>query len=263
MLTEVRELSSSEILERIRQGNKQAEQQMVEQYWRGLTFVLNSQCKDPDLVQDIAQETFIIVLNKARNGEIHNTNALASFIRQTGVNLVIAHFRKEKSRKTDAYSPFDFQFPSNDPDVYKRVTESQLLNVVEQTLAQLPMQRDRDLITKYFVENIEKQQLCDQFDITPAHFDRVLFRARQRLKDLLKQRLNADISQLSLAHLLSIPLLAILFAPVAENSTHYVRGTESKTHFANNDYRVKQEPHVTERTFSTLNKDVIWEQHNG
>lgn len=263
MLTEVKELSSSEILERIRHGNKQAEQQMVAQYWRGLTFVLNSQCNDPELVQDIAQETFIIALNKARNGGILNSNALASFIRQTGVNLVISHFRKEKSRKTDAYSPIDIQFPSNAPDVYNRASESELLKVVEEALAQLPTQRDRELIIKYFVENVEKQLICEQFYITPAHFDRVLFRARQRLKELLKQRLNVDIANLSLAHLLSIILSMILFSQISENFYQQVRDFAEQAHSTNNVNKVIQGVHVSTNTFSLLKQAVTREQYNG
>lgn len=196
--------SSSDILQDIKNGNKQAESKLVEQYWRGLIFVLKNQCQDPDLIHDLAQDTFVIVINKARSGDIENPHALSAFIRQVGVNLVIAHFRKEKRRKTDVDDNIDVQFPDKAPSIRQSLGNAQLADLVRQVMDELPNQRDRELLYRYFVYGHTKQHICDEFDLTLAHFDRVLYRARARLKSLLLKKVNADPSITTISHLLSL-----------------------------------------------------------
>jgi RNA polymerase sigma-70 factor (ECF subfamily) len=207
MLSGAEVSSPSDILQDIRNGDKQAEKELVERYWRGLIFVLNNQCHDPDLTNDLAQDTFIIVINKARKGDIENPAALGAFIRQVGVNLVIAHFRKESRRKTDVDENIDIQFPDRAPSIQQSLGEKELTQVVKQVMDELPNQRDRELLYRYFVYGHTKQQICDDFELTLAHFDRVLYRARARLKKNLLQKVKSDPTNSTISHLFSIILV--------------------------------------------------------
>ena len=74
-------VSPDVLLERIRNGDKQAEEALVSQYWRGLHYIVNRQTSDAELAADIAQDAFVVVITKARKGEIENAAAIASFIR--------------------------------------------------------------------------------------------------------------------------------------------------------------------------------------
>ncbi|MEM7360794.1 MAG: sigma-70 family RNA polymerase sigma factor [Pseudomonadota bacterium] len=173
-------------------GNAAAEQALVEQYWKGLYFILKKRCNDPQLAADLVQDTFIIVISKARNGEIKTPEALTAFVRQTGVNLMLAHFRKENRRATEAYGEVNIEIPDQKSNLTRAVESGQTLELVQQLINELTVERDRDILMSYFVKEEDKGKICERLDLTTAHFDRVLFRARARLKQLVEFKLGGE-----------------------------------------------------------------------
>ena len=93
--------SPESLVNRIIKGDSLAENQLVERYWKSLIYILGRRTNDADLTQDIAQDTFLVVISKVRNGQLENPSAIGAFIRNIGINLVIAHYRKEVRRKTE------------------------------------------------------------------------------------------------------------------------------------------------------------------
>ena len=63
------------------------------------------------------------------------------------------------------------------------------------------------MLYRYFVYGQGKQVICAEFDISTEHFDRVLYRARKRLKQMMQVKLGIDLQKVSLNHLLSIGLI--------------------------------------------------------
>ncbi len=201
--------SSGQLVERIQSGDVDAETDLVNKYWQTLYFIINRRASDPELAADITQETLAIVISKARSGQIENSLALASFIRQTGINLLIASFRKETRQKTDACEHIDLQVAHNQLDLSELINQQQLINAVEQILEELSTQRDRDLLLRYFVYGQSKQIICLELALSDAHFDRVLYRARHRLRQTLKIKFNIDTEKLSLSSILMVLLVVL------------------------------------------------------
>jgi RNA polymerase sigma-70 factor (ECF subfamily) len=199
--------SPEELVARIHAGDRDAEQELVSIYWRALYFILNRRAEDPELAADITQETFIVVINKARQGGISNPSAISAFIRQVGINLLIGNYRKEARQKTDLHDDIQVNVPDNMYSIQESVDSEQLAKLVKQIIEELPTKRDKDILYRYFVYGQSKQVLCREFELTPAHFDRVLHRARQRLKQLLEVKLGIDLRVTSLSSLLSIVFL--------------------------------------------------------
>lgn len=183
---------ASSLVERIGAGDKRAENELVTKYWKSLYFILNRRCNDNQLASDIAQDAFIVVISKARNGEIRNPEALSAFIRQTGVNLLIGHFRKETRRATDVHGDVEFEIPDQKSNVARAVEANQTLKLVQQLISEMTVERDRDLLVSYYAKEEEKSSICDRLELTPAHFDRVLFRARKRLKQLIDFKMGGE-----------------------------------------------------------------------
>ena len=183
---------AGELLARILNGDSSAETELVNRYWKSLRFILNRRCNDTQLASDIAQDTFIVVIAKARNGEINTPEAIAGFIRQTGVNLLIAHFRKETRRATDTHGEVSFEIPDDKSNVERAVESRDSLKLVQQLIGEMTVERDKDLLMSYYAKEEEKSSICQRLDLTPAHFDRVLFRARSRLKQLIDFKLGGN-----------------------------------------------------------------------
>ena len=210
VLTETVSRSSASpetLLSRIASGERSAEHQLVAQYWRGLLYVLNKRTKDPQLANDLAQDTFLTVLVKARNGEIHNPEAIGAFIRQVGINLFIAHYRKEKGHRTEGFEDIQIDFPCPQANTTEKVTHQQLVEIVLQVVRELPAERDREILKGFYLKNTPKEELCKSLNLSPEHFDRVLYRAKERLRQCLGAKLNVNLSEQGLSHILSISLI--------------------------------------------------------
>jgi len=48
--------------------------------------------------------------------------------------------------------------------------------------------RDRELLVRFYLQEESKEELCRAFGLTELHFNRVIHRARDRFRDLLRQR---------------------------------------------------------------------------
>jgi RNA polymerase sigma factor (sigma-70 family) len=198
------------IVSRIQQGDKNAEQQLVATYYRGIYFILNRQTKNPSLSEDLAQDTFILVIQKAREGIINNPAAINAFIRQIAVNLLIAYIRKESRRDTHSVEDIEIHAPTDQLEISRAIHSEKTLALVEQLINELPTDRDRNILRSYFVYDLSKQQICENLDLSLEHFDRVLFRARQRLKQLISHKFPSNSSsngQNTINTLLSVILL--------------------------------------------------------
>lgn len=183
---------AGDLVVRIGLGDTTAESELVLKYWKSLYFILNRRCNDKQLASDIAQDAFIVVISKARSGEINTPDAIAGFIRQTGVNLLIDHYRKESRRATDAHGEVSFEIPDDKTNVERAVESRVSLQLVQQVIEEMSVDRDRDLLMSYYAKEEAKSSICERLELTPAHFDKVLFRARSRLKQLIDFKLGGS-----------------------------------------------------------------------
>lgn len=191
-------LALTELVQRIRDGDRQAETAMVERYSRGVRFVLLGLTKDPSYADDLHQETFRLVVEKVRRGELREPESLPAFIRQLARNLFIADYRK-KARGPEINSVDDQVFvpPDPGPSPLAHLLHKERAGIVRTLLEELKPVRDREILIRYFIAEQEKDEICADFGLSSRHFNRVLHRARQRLKDLLaryqkRQRLTAS-----------------------------------------------------------------------
>ena len=225
------------LLEKIKLGDRQAEQTLVDKYYNTLRLILVHRSADHELANDLTQEAFIVVLNKARKGEINDPSAIGAFIRNVGVNLLIANYRKENRHKTDTSEDIEIQVTDSAQHIQDKLNSEEVGKLVMQMVKELPTDRDRDLLLRYFVYGHEKREVCDALDLSNAHFDRVLHRARSRLKQILQHKHNVDIDNLSISHLLTISLLSLPLVafqateqPLVEKISDPVRGNFDTLH---------------------------------
>jgi RNA polymerase sigma-70 factor (ECF subfamily) len=51
-------------------------------------------------------------------------------------------------------------------------------------LAELPSERDRQVLFRFYLAEEDKDQICKDLGLSSLHFNRVVFRARERYRDL-------------------------------------------------------------------------------
>lgn len=179
--------SAAALVLRIQGGDAAAEEELVARFSPGLRVLLSRLTRDPALVEDIHQETLALVLTKVRGGELRQPEALAGFLRSTARNLLIGNRRKEQR-----YQPLDAEaerLPSAGtvagmaPQL-RRAMEQEVASQVRELLAELRHARDRELLVRYYLTEEPSHEICQDLDLEPKYFNRMLHRARQRMREL-------------------------------------------------------------------------------
>lgn len=179
---------AAELVARIGRGERDAEAELVERYSRGVLVVLRHVTGDPDLADDLHQETFRVALEKLRAGGIDKPESLSAFLRATARNLATAVFRKRARQKTDADPEQIERVEDTRPSQQAAVERREDAELVRDVLGELRVERDRQLLFRYYIAEDDKQRICAELELSGRQFDRVLFRARQRFRQLLEER---------------------------------------------------------------------------
>ncbi|HEY0783502.1 MAG TPA: sigma-70 family RNA polymerase sigma factor [Thermoanaerobaculia bacterium] len=180
-----------EIARRIRAGDAEAERELVERYSPGLLYHLRQVTRDPFLADDLHQETFRVVLLRLRAGDLEQPEKLAGFILGTGRNLAYGGSRRI-ARRGD-YAPEDAPEPSDPaPGQLDRVLRREAIAAVQRLIGELENPRDREVLLRFHVAEEEKETICADLGLNSLQFNVVLFRARQRFKELVERSRRAD-----------------------------------------------------------------------
>ena len=180
---------------RIEGGDEAAESELFERYSRGLRFMLRRRTGDPDLADDLLQEAFRIVLEKLRGSGLETPAQLSGFLYRTARNLVIADFRK-KDRRQDQDLDKAGPTPDPAPGQLSRIILDEEAELVRRLIDELQPERDRQVLHRFYLLEEEKDTVCTELGLTSLHFNRVLYRAHRRFRDLLvrsrkRQRLRS------------------------------------------------------------------------
>ena len=176
-----------QLAERIGAGDTQAEELLIQRLRPGLQMMLVSRCRDPDLASDLCQDTLIIVLKRLRSRTMEDPSRLAAFAAQTARQLVFDARRRHESRKTDADSDAvdsaQLQAPAVDP-----LDQASIASFVRALLAELPHERDREILRQLYLFENDKPDICKTFSLSSGAFDQIVFRARARLRAMIAAR---------------------------------------------------------------------------
>ena len=177
---------SLDLVERIESGDREAEVELVSRFSRGVRLILLKRTGDPQVAKDLCQDTFVVVIRKLRARELRDASKLASFINRVAVNISIEYFRKEKRfvRSPDGIIGLNApHIDRQDRELDFDAARDQLKGV----LKKLAIGRDQEILRRFYLSDDDKQAICRDLGLTSAHFDRVLYRAKQRMRKLINQ----------------------------------------------------------------------------
>ena len=181
---------AEELVTKIIQGDALAEKAMIERYQRGVSAMLFNRCRDHDLAQEIMQDTWVLIIEKVRADTLNDRTKLAAYIVQTAKNQLIMYYRKDTS---DKHVDFDLvvKFKDGHGEPSQDISAQQKADAIMQTLENMSVQRDSEILKRALLFGDTKKELCEAFGLSEAHFDRVLYRARQRFRELWAKRQQA------------------------------------------------------------------------
>ena len=173
------------LVNKIQIGDQRAEAEFVKVYSDILMSILLNTAQDPDIARDCYQKTLLITLRKIRDGDIRKPESIFAFLSRTAVNVVITH-RRYENRYTNLGDRV-FQLTGGADDAATREKDSETINLLlKNVLNQLPIPRDREILQRFYLHEEDKKSICRDFGLKSEHFDRVLYRAKQRVRLLLE-----------------------------------------------------------------------------
>lgn len=180
--------TASDLARRIAAGDVAAEHDLVVRYSRALTVQLLRLTGSPELVQDLRQETFRIVLERLRRRRLDDPAALAGFLRGTARNLVLAERRRIARQRTTANEAALARAVDPASGQLTAMLLAEQAATVRELIRELSTNRDRQLLLRLYVADEEKESIRVALGLDRLHFNRVVFRARQRFKELFQRR---------------------------------------------------------------------------
>jgi len=169
---------------RIQAGSRRAETEFAEAYSRALLLMLLNRTQNPDIAKDCCQQALFIALIKLRAGKIVKPTSLSSFLRSTAINVARAHFRKER-RYTSLNSELFAVSASSGINAEQEIDCETIRLMLNDILDLLTIERDKEILRRFYLRDEEKSIIRRDLEISAAHFDRVIYRAKGRLRRLL------------------------------------------------------------------------------
>ncbi len=176
------------MLAAIRAGDPRAEERLYARFGRPVALLLDRHARNRDEREDLFQETFRLLIEKLRRGEVREPDKLPGYVGQLARNLATEHYRKTARRKTDLLPEDRLDRPTA-ARVLDDLLAAENAALARAVLDELTVARDREVLHRFYLRDEDRDVVCRDLDLSSAQFDRVLYRARQRYKELYLARL--------------------------------------------------------------------------
>lgn len=171
------------LVDRIRQGDRQAEELLVMRYQRPVRALVRRHCRPNEpLAEDIAQEVLADIVQRLRCGLIEDPQALPHYLQVAISNRCRAHYRPGE-QYADAADPDATADQAADADPADRRVHEEQSRLLRSLVENLPVMRDRELLRRFYFLEETRDEVCVALGIDAAHFHRVVHRARERLRE--------------------------------------------------------------------------------
>lgn len=176
-----------DLVARVRAGDEEAESELYRRYQRGLLFFLRRLTRDPDLAADLCQDAFVILLQKLRRDGLDEPHKLNSYLH--GIARKLSARSLVIRRRTEDFGddPQIEMVPDPGDDPYDKVSREETMRIVMAMFDELTVERDRQLLLRFWVYDEDRDTICAALGIDSGHFHRVIYRARNRFRELLRK----------------------------------------------------------------------------
>jgi RNA polymerase sigma-70 factor (ECF subfamily) len=152
----------------------------------GLKSLLERRCGSAAVADDLLSDAIETSLRKLRAGEIAEPEKLVGYVYRVALN----HWRNRRRREqvSRGSSAGLEEIPSDEPPVAAPLERARWAKLMREVLDEMATPRDRELIVAFYLEEEEKESICQRLGLGAEHFNKVIHRARERFRELLEGR---------------------------------------------------------------------------
>lgn len=175
----------NDYLDRLRQGDADTENHFVAYFGQLLGIKLRARMLPPDKVKDLSQETFIrVIVSLRRPGGVREAGRFGAFVNSICNNVLFESQRADY--RTTALDDSHFEIPGKMTDLDLMIDQKRTNQQVREILAGMPT-RDRQILCAIFLEEMEKDEVCQKFKINRDYLRVLVHRAKDRFRKIYKK----------------------------------------------------------------------------
>jgi len=143
----------------------------------------------PQELDDKVHDTFLVVVQAIRRGELREPQRLMGFVRTIVRRQVAAHIDKvvaSRKDQTDLDSNIRVADPRSNPE--EAAIFHQRNDIIHRVLAELS-QRDREILNRFYLLEQSQDQICLEMTLSETQFRLLKSRAKARFGELGKKKL--------------------------------------------------------------------------
>ena len=177
------------LVDRIRTVESEGMTELYDLFSRGVRFYLCRQLGPQDL-DDKVHDTFLLVVQAIRRGELREPERLMGFIRTVVRRQAAMHIeRRIQTRKesADVEAGTFVVDARNDP-------EGQAINLENEQLVEVVLrgisERDREILTRFYLKEQTQEEICGEMKLSYNQFRLLKSRAKRRFGELGKKKFS-------------------------------------------------------------------------
>ena len=176
-------------VERLQAGDFRTQEHFIAYFSELIQLKLRSRLNSPQAIEDVRQETFTRVFTALRDGKIRQPDRLGAFVNSMCNNVLLEHYRAS-TRDDSLDDEEERDFPATNVDVLGAIANQQMAQKIRDILDEMP-ERDRRLLREIFLEERDKDQVCNDFGVDRDYLRVLLHRAKQSFKSLYLKNVAA------------------------------------------------------------------------
>jgi len=179
------------LVDRIKSGEDSGMEQLYKLFSRGIRYYLCRQL-GPQELEDKVHDTFLIVVNAIRRGDLREPERLMGFVR-TVVRRQVAAYIEEAvhTRREQADLETGITVADRKQNPEQEAMIRQKAELMKSALAALS-NRDRDILVRFYLQEQTQEQICREMRLTETQFRLLKSRAKAKFGEIGRKKLAAS-----------------------------------------------------------------------
>jgi RNA polymerase sigma-70 factor, ECF subfamily len=177
------------LVDSIQRGERGGMEELYRVFSRGVRFYLCRQLGPQDL-DDKVHDTFLIVVQAIRKGELREPERLMGFVRTVVRRQVAAQIDRAVQSRREQAELDTSSAVSDQRETPEQAAISRQQEQVAETVLRSISGRDREILTRFYLMEQTQQQICEGMHLSETQFRLLKSRAKARFGELGRKTLS-------------------------------------------------------------------------
>lgn len=179
-----------DLLLRIKQGHRDAYRELIQRHSSYVMSICMQVLRNREEAEEVAQDTFVKAFKYIDS--FNGTSKFRTWLYQIAYRTSIDCYRRRK--RVESIDEPQYNNIADQDTSIERIDNQDMRAHIEKML-ELMTQEEAVIIRMFYFEEMNVKELCVILEMTDSNVKIKLFRARKKLKELLKNHLNGELKE--------------------------------------------------------------------